>query len=49
MAALGRFMRATAQAPAAARDAGDPWRRAAIREGVEREHREDVPHSWINT
>ena len=49
VAALERFMRATAPPAAPVRAAGDPWVRAALLEGVEREHREDVPHPWINT
>jgi len=49
VAALERFMRATAPTRAPARTPGDQWRRAALLEGVEREHREDVPHPWINT
>ena len=49
VAALERFMRATAPPPAARAEAGEPWRRAALLEGVEREHRDDVPNPWINT
>jgi hypothetical protein len=49
VAALERFMRATAPSTGPAADLGDPWRRAAMLEGVEREHRDDVPHPWINT
>jgi hypothetical protein len=48
-AAIERFMRATAPPTGPAADLGDPWRRAAMLEGVEREHRNDVPHPWINT
>ncbi len=48
VAALERFMRATAPAPAPAR-AIDPWKRAALLEGVERDHRDDDPNPWINT
>jgi len=48
VAALERFMRATAPAPTA-REAGDPWRQAAMLEGVMREPGEDSPHPWINT
>jgi hypothetical protein len=49
VAALERFMRATAPvlAPAAAPE--DPWRRAAIMEGVEREPGGHMPDPWINT
>jgi hypothetical protein len=51
VAALERFMRATAPAPARAPadTAEDPWRRAAILEGISRERRDDVPDPWINT
>jgi hypothetical protein len=49
VAALERFMRATAPALAPAAAGLDPWRRAAILEGVSREHRGDVPDPWINT
>jgi hypothetical protein len=50
VAALERFMRATAPAPAAADDELDPWRRAALLEGVSRaESWADVPDPWINT
>ena len=47
VAALERFMRATAPAPVAA--GPDRWRRAAILEGVERERQGDDPDPWINT
>jgi hypothetical protein len=47
--ALERFMRATAPAPAAAAEPVDPWRRAAIAEGVERDPGVDLPSPWINT
>ncbi len=49
VAALERFMRATAPAPAAAASEPDRWQRAAILEGVEREGQGDVPDPWINT
>lgn len=49
MAALERFMRATAAAPTAAGRREDPWRRAAILEGVMREGDWGDPHAWINT
>jgi hypothetical protein len=50
VAALERFMRATAPAPATpVDDAQDGWRRAAILEGVSRDHPGDVPDPWINT
>ncbi len=49
-AALDQFMRATAAAAAAAAVQGiDPWQRAAILEGVERERQGDGPDPWINT
>jgi hypothetical protein len=48
VAALERFMRATAPAPAAA---GEPegWHVAAILEGVDREPGACGTHPWINT
>jgi hypothetical protein len=50
VAALERFMRATAPAPAtASSQAPDPWQRAAMLEGVERESSGDVSDPWINT
>jgi hypothetical protein len=49
VAALERFMRATAPAPGSPAQAVDPWRRAAIFEGVSREPEEDASHPWINT
>jgi hypothetical protein len=49
VAALERFMRATAPAPAAPRQDSDPWQRAAILEGVERESEGDLLDPWINT
>jgi hypothetical protein len=49
VAAIERFMRATA-APARGRvQAPDGWRRAAILEGVERGREDDLPDPWINT
>jgi hypothetical protein len=47
--AIERFMRATAPPARETVQAGDPWRRAAILEGVERERGDDVPDPWINT
>jgi hypothetical protein len=49
VAALERFMRATA--PGSARPAATPdqWRRAAILEGVWREDEWDGSDPWINT
>jgi hypothetical protein len=49
VAAVERFMRATAPALAPRKEGVDPWRQAAILEGVSREHRGDVPDPWINT
>jgi hypothetical protein len=49
VAAIERFMRATAPAPSAGHEPSDPWRRAAILEGTERERDEDAPDPWINT
>jgi hypothetical protein len=49
VAALEQFMRATAPTPAPAEGSPDPWLRAALLEGVEREHRDDLPNPWINT
>ena len=49
VAALERFMRATAPPPAPPQERSDPWRRAAILEGVERESQGDVSDPWINT
>jgi hypothetical protein len=47
VAALERFMRATAPAPASAAEPSDPWRRAAILEGVEREVQGDLGDPWL--
>ena len=49
VAALERFMRATAPPASAPAGAPDPWRRAAILEGISRGSRQDVPDPWINT
>jgi hypothetical protein len=50
VAALERFMRATAPAPeTAAAEGPDGWQRAAMLEGVEREAQGDVSDPWINT
>jgi hypothetical protein len=49
VAALERFMRATAPPPASTTEGPDPWRHAAILEGVERGQPGDVPDPWINT
>jgi hypothetical protein len=52
VAALERFMRATAPLPsaAAAPHAANGWRRRALLEGTEREPTgSDLPDPWINT
>jgi hypothetical protein len=52
VAALERFMRATAPVPAAGGPLSkqlDSWRRAALLEGVSRETETDLPDPWINT
>jgi hypothetical protein len=48
VAALERFMRATAPTLAPAEAAVDPWQRAAITEGVARQEPGDVYDPWIN-
>jgi hypothetical protein len=47
VAALERFMRATAPATAPAPEPSDPWRRVAILEGVEREVQGDLADPWL--
>jgi hypothetical protein len=49
VAALERFMRATAPTSAEPQQHSDPWQRAAILEGVERESQDDASDPWINT
>ena len=49
VAALERFMRATAPPASPPAPALDGWRRAAILEGISREPEEDVSSPWINT
>jgi hypothetical protein len=49
VAALERFMRATAAAAGEAPAAGDGWRCAAILEGVGRWEPRDLTDPWINT
>jgi hypothetical protein len=49
VAALERFMRATAAASASAAETPDRWRRAAMLEGVEREPDGEICDPWINT
>lgn len=48
VAALERFMRETSPAPRTKEKRVDPWRRAALLEGVSQESDPDVPDSWIN-
>ena len=48
VAALERFMRETAPLVSASETTADPWRRAALLEGVGRDPVVDVPDSWIN-
>jgi hypothetical protein len=48
VAAIERFMRASAPTPAPAPGGPDPWLRAAILEGVAREDSSNVPEPWIN-
>ena len=45
VAALERFMRASAPQPAPAAPKRDPWQRAALQEGVARQPSEPLP--WI--
>ena len=47
VAALERFMRATAPAAAPAPEPPDPWRRVAILEGVERAVQGDLGDPWL--
>jgi hypothetical protein len=49
VAALERFMRATAPTLTSAAEPIDRWRRAAIAEGVERDRGVDPSSPWINT
>jgi hypothetical protein len=49
VAALERFMRATAPVLAAPAPALDGWRRAALLEGVARDPDPGLPDHWINT
>jgi hypothetical protein len=49
VAALERFMRATAPAGAAASQPPDRWREAAILEGLRRDEPASAPDPWINT
>lgn len=49
VAALERFMRATAPPASEPIEAPGGWRRAAILDGVTREPGNDLPDPWINT
>jgi hypothetical protein len=50
VAALERFIRATAPAPVqVAVDGPEPWQRAAILEGVEREAQGELRDPWIGS
>jgi hypothetical protein len=47
VAALERFVRATAPARGAHAERPDPWQRAAVLEGVEREASGDLADAWL--
>jgi hypothetical protein len=49
VAALERFMRATAPPPRQPAGIRDGWHEAAVLEGVAREPHRDLPDPWINT
>jgi hypothetical protein len=49
VAALERFMRATAPAASPTSLPADGWARAAVLEGVDREPVQDGANLWINT
>jgi hypothetical protein len=49
VAALERFIRATAPAPAETPQGLEPWHRAAILEGVEREAQSELRDPWIGS
>jgi len=50
VAALERFIRATAPAPARTAPEGlEPWQRAAILEGAEREAQGELRDPWIES
>jgi hypothetical protein len=49
IAALERFMRAGAPAPRAPAEALDPWWRAGILEGVERDAPGELREPWMMT
>ena len=48
VAALERFMRATARADGPSQGEPDRWMRAAILEGLSREEQGEVRDPWIN-
>jgi hypothetical protein len=48
VAALERFMRATAPAPDAPADAPNPWWRAGILEGTERDEPGELREPWMS-
>ena len=47
--AVERFIRATAPQPVPAAGALDPWRQAALLEGIARDSERDLREPWINT
>jgi hypothetical protein len=49
VAALERFMRATAPPASKSESPLDGWRRAAVLEGVSHEQPAYLPEPWINT
>ncbi len=49
VAAIERFMRATAPPPRQPATTRDGWHEAAVLEGVAREPQRDLPDPWINT
>jgi hypothetical protein len=48
VAALERFMRATAPLSRAPFDAPDPWQRASMLEGVERQTQGELRDPWLD-
>ncbi len=49
VAAIERFMRATAVPAQRGGERLDRWRRAALLEGVERKPQQEIADPWINT
>jgi hypothetical protein len=49
VAAVERFLRDHAASATAPDQDEDPWRRAALLDGVRRDPTPFVPHPWINT